>query len=152
MSSGELSALLEKHRTDLAGKGKVLIDTSNPYSAAYWGSKHELPPEPYQSAVEYHADVLGDTSTAWASGFKCLIPPDLGHQRITEVCGDLRAKALLSSLFEILGRSVVGWYASNRRAQGHGKRHRSQEAPDRTHAQTHIHAHTQVGACWTAEP
>jgi predicted dinucleotide-binding enzyme len=66
--SDPVCAFLDAHREALSGKGKIIIDPTNPYSYA-----RLPPPQPHQSALTYHAAYLGDPSTHWATAYKSIM-------------------------------------------------------------------------------
>lgn len=88
--------------TYIKGRGKILIDTTY-YGRGNFGTP--TPPEPFLSALHYHASCLNDPSTSWATSYKSvswISVRDFKRQGL-EIAGDDRAKSVLAQLIEKTG-------------------------------------------------
>ncbi|KAK3241365.1 hypothetical protein CYMTET_15260 [Cymbomonas tetramitiformis] len=102
--SDPVCEFLDNHRAALMGKGKILIDPSNP-----WGYAHWPPPSPHKSALTYHAEYLGDPTAEWATAYKSIMWTSVANYKLqpTEICGTSRARAVLSELIRAHGFEPV---------------------------------------------
>ncbi len=90
------AGLLESIRASVFGKGKVIIDMTNP-----WYSGHGLPAAGLQSAALVHQAALWDGSVSWAVAYKNtlwrkILPGHVGEP--VQYCGDERAAAVAAAL------------------------------------------------------
>ena len=76
--------------------GKIIIDSTNPF---YSGTG--LPPgQPFDSAIEYHRNVLNDSTAVWATAYKTVYWTKLvpGGSGSFDMCGDAAAKSIVAEL------------------------------------------------------
>jgi len=102
--SDPVCTFIDEHRTALSGKGKILIDPSNP-----WGYNRVPPPHPHRAALTHHAEYLGDPTASWATAYKSIMWTSIERYKLqpTEICGDEVARSLLAQLVRAHGFEPV---------------------------------------------
>ena len=100
---------LDHHGDLIRSQRKILVDIT------YYGSgifATPTPPEPFLSALEYHASAFDDSvflgksgSTQWVGGFKSVMWTSMrdGKKQGIEIAGDKQAKAVLRALISQAG-------------------------------------------------
>ena len=100
-----MALFLDTHRDILPGKS--VVDLSNLF---YRTPPVDFDTEKYKSGLEFHRDVVNDSSVSLVAGYKVINNTSLLTTRQgVEICGDDKAKAQLSEIIE-----ATGWWVIDR--------------------------------------